>query len=352
MGFLSVELRAASTTRRALGRAEHQEALRLALWRMDSWFGPHLAQEAARPFYEYLAFYAQERAYTRILNRIEPGEVRTPSPLLTFRSDLFRLHFQIDEEGVVTSPQVPEGNLLDLAEASFVDAPSVERKRAELTALAPRAPRAELAERLTAAEAALDEVLASPAELAQLEDKGLQWLKNAQEVTQRAKSSYQLDAGKRSKKDVGANFVATEAATIEIGPVVPLWIGGDGARPELLFVRRVIGGERELLQGFVADWPVLSARLLEQLEGLLPDASSSRRARARSARRRPACGWPASRPCCARRSRRPRRSPPPHPRARRCCCRGWPRCSRSAPWAGRCARACCTARSGAASRRR
>ena len=91
----------------ARAEARHQEALRLALWRMDSWLAPRLAREAARPYYEYSSFYPQQRAYTRLLNEIEQGEVLTPSPLLSFQSDYFPLHYQVAPDGELSSPQVP-----------------------------------------------------------------------------------------------------------------------------------------------------------------------------------------------------------------------------------------------------
>ena len=62
--------------------ATHQESLRLALWRTDSWFAPYLAREAARQYVVNQVFFPQERAYTRLLCEIEPGKVLTPSPLL------------------------------------------------------------------------------------------------------------------------------------------------------------------------------------------------------------------------------------------------------------------------------
>ena len=91
---LVVRLERGEVTARA--DAEYQESVRLALWRMDSWLSPRLARESSRPYFEYLAFYPQRRAYTRLLNEIEPGEVLTPSPLLSFESEFFQLHFQID----------------------------------------------------------------------------------------------------------------------------------------------------------------------------------------------------------------------------------------------------------------
>ena len=102
-----VMLRLESAERSARAEMEHQESLRLALWRMDSWLAPRLAREAARPYFEYLPYYPQQRAYTNVLNPVTPSEVLAPSPLLTFESNIFLLHFQLTDDGVLTSPQVP-----------------------------------------------------------------------------------------------------------------------------------------------------------------------------------------------------------------------------------------------------
>ncbi|MEX2218560.1 MAG: HAMP domain-containing sensor histidine kinase [Phycisphaerales bacterium] len=98
-----------------------QEVIRLALWRMESEITPILAQEAARPYFHYQAFYPAERAYTRMLQACSPGEVLVPSPLLDSSGPYMRLHYQVTPDTVVTSPQAPTGNLRDLAEAQYVD---------------------------------------------------------------------------------------------------------------------------------------------------------------------------------------------------------------------------------------
>lgn len=115
-------------------QAQHEASVRLALYRMDFWLSPRIGRERLRPYFEYLPFYAQQRAYTRILSEIQPGEVITPSPLLTFESDVFRLHFQVDANGEITSPQVPTGNWRDLAEGGaegqrYLDEGAIERRQ-------------------------------------------------------------------------------------------------------------------------------------------------------------------------------------------------------------------------------
>src|SRR5690606_33846961 len=101
--------------------AAEQERVRLALWRMDAWLGPHLAREAARPSFEYRAFYPPERAYTRFFARGERGEVLAASPLLAVESEFIRRHCQGESEGPWTSPQVPRGESLERAGVELVD---------------------------------------------------------------------------------------------------------------------------------------------------------------------------------------------------------------------------------------
>ena len=100
-------------------QAEAEDSVRLALWRMDSMLAPVIAQENSRPYFTYSAFYAAERAYGKMFNPLAKGEVLVPSPLLTQVSTNILLHFQFDPEGRLTSPQVPESNQRDLAEAQF-----------------------------------------------------------------------------------------------------------------------------------------------------------------------------------------------------------------------------------------
>jgi hypothetical protein len=53
--------------------ARQQEAVRLALWRMDGLMSPIIATEAARPYFHYRSFYPAERAYTRMWDELQPA---------------------------------------------------------------------------------------------------------------------------------------------------------------------------------------------------------------------------------------------------------------------------------------
>lgn len=120
--------------REAQARTEtkFQESIRLAIWKMESVAAPVIRQEASRPYFEYMPFYPTDRAYTKMFEEVRAGDVLVPSPLLTNTPSFIRLHFQIDESSRLTSPQSPEGNQLDLAEAEYVSGDRVERSRAML----------------------------------------------------------------------------------------------------------------------------------------------------------------------------------------------------------------------------
>ena len=116
--FLALRLERLEAEARA--QAHYQESIRLALWRMDSKITPIMAREAARPYFQYRPFYPAGRAYTRMLNQVEPGEFLVPSPLLQATDPLLRLYFERGPDGALRSPQVPMGEMRTLAESTYV----------------------------------------------------------------------------------------------------------------------------------------------------------------------------------------------------------------------------------------
>src|SRR5580704_13140295 len=111
---------------RARRQAALEENLQLALWRMDSALSPLMAEESARPYFAYSPLYPAERAFTNMFAEIERGDVLMPSPLLTFTSPQIRLHFQYGPDGRLSSPQVPSGNMRDLAESRYLSTVKIE----------------------------------------------------------------------------------------------------------------------------------------------------------------------------------------------------------------------------------
>ena len=278
--------------------AQHEQWVRLALWRMDAWLGPRLRDEANRPYYEYLPFYPQERAYTKILNEIEPGEVYSPSPLLTFESDIFPLHFQVGAAGDVTSPQVPQGNWRDLAESGYLQPEFLARKQPyldEVTMLV-QPPRVEAC--VAEAESNLSKVMgidltttaaALPTQVAVFEPPRQQSGQVVEQtLSQKAMSKADLQWRMNSKyqqQQEGnapapqqmASKDAEPAATIQIGDLIPLWMApphapGPAPASTLLFVRRVRIGPQTLYQGMLSDWRKMRFELLAQVSDLFPNA--------------------------------------------------------------------------------
>lgn len=284
--------------------AQQQEAVRLALWRMDSWFMTRLAQESARPYFEYQPFYPQARAYTRLLSEIEPGDVMTPSPLLTFRSEYIRLHFQMSPGGSLSSPQAPVGQMRDLAGSDYLSAAAIdsnlavrnhlrqilgpdmvagcvaaneaEEMKSEMADLAvsPSAPPGgeaagfayKLSPAVNAAKPALRASAAPPQEML-----------SAQEFSKR-KGAYQqnVDAAFEAQP-ITLDKDDSNRPAIVVGSLAPVWIGNSTAstEPELLFIRRVRVDKAEYYQGFLCNWQALKAALLHEITDLVPNPALS-----------------------------------------------------------------------------
>lgn len=107
-------------TELARREAELQERVSSALWRMDGLLTNLIAREATRPWYLYQSFYdvaAFEPVANHMVMESENPQAagtstlsyRLASPLLFQPSEYVRLHFEIDRNNVVTSPQTPDG---------------------------------------------------------------------------------------------------------------------------------------------------------------------------------------------------------------------------------------------------
>ena len=263
-----------SMTAVRLGRAEAQarrqaaleEDKRLALWRMESSLAPLIARENARPYFVYRTFYPAQRAYTRMFAAIEPGEVLLPSELLSASYPEILLHFQIGPDGEITSPQVPVGNMRDLAES-----------RGDMTAQQVRAAQARLNDLLeTVRPAALLAKLGTPLVRPTIPEF------NQQQVAQRNAPSQVVNQAARNQLERQArqqNFAGnTRANPMGFAPasasselrgefIQPVWI--DSA---LLLVRRVFVEGQLYVQGCRLDWPGIKADLLANVQDLLPHA--------------------------------------------------------------------------------
>lgn len=254
----------------ARAEAGHQEALRLALWRADSWFAPHLAREAARPYFDYRPFHAQQRAYTRLLHEIEPGEVLTPSPLLGFEPAYIRLHFQIEPDGSISSPQAPTGNLRDLAEGSYLAPERIAASEGLLTMVRSMIQPEQVFECVMTAEPGVTLAAMPPASVRAPAPEGQEDQRQVQEARGQVEWTKRAQSYARNTIDQAqiAQQLAPldQAAAVAVGPFVPFWSGTEG--DELFFVRRVNVTGAEYLQGFMCDWPRLRDALRAEIVDL------------------------------------------------------------------------------------
>ncbi len=260
--FLAMEYREA----KARADAQRQESVRLALWRMDSAIAPILTREASRPHFHYLSFYSPDRSYTRMLRPLTDGEVIVPSPLLGDPPQFCRLHFQVEPDGRITSPRVPTGNLLDLAEADYVT-PSLiadgARELARLQAIAGATPSDTIAPNVAAVQKKRNAYDASsiPSIDSKEQQRSAAETLRRQVVTRNA-----LEQGLTSNHAWTANSTRPEQTISEL---VPLWVERDDAEPELLLLRSVELDSQRTTQGVWIDWPTLRAWLCEQTSDLL-----------------------------------------------------------------------------------
>lgn len=297
-----LRLERAEATIRMHGRGH--EAIRLALWRMDSWLLPRLARETTRPFFEYQAYYSLDRAYTRILGALQPGEVLTPSPLLLTDSPFFPLHFQITSDNTLSSPEIPEGNYRDLAEATLLASGVIQTRQSRFAELAPLLSFTRLETSMGAAEAVLVSLDELKLEQQQAEQYAGQWTQPR--VRENVVKQLQQGSNEYSNRAANTNYArtpdgaptprqtvdeevqqlaevdgppspqtalaATSVRVPEVGSFVPLWVRPNDDTPEgaqLLFARRIVIGRDQLIQGFLVDWDQVRASLYGEVEDLL-----------------------------------------------------------------------------------
>ncbi len=285
---VTVALRTAESRHMALMReSARDDSIREALWRMDAIMTPRLARESARPASDYAAFRSSGQAVNRLLQEIPKGEVLLPSPLLADTPEWIELHFEIRGDGTVSSPQVPEGDWLDLAEGRYLKAGVEEVRRDDLNSL-----RKQLGSQVEALEACTispaDGVAngdplaraAAPQVMVQLdeEDQAVAAADSRAAASEtRAKGDWaarvRTAAAAQQEAAPSAKGAANwQVARDQVSPLTPVWLEG-GAVPQLVCVRRVDGVDGSVIQGFLVDWASVAPALLAQTGDLMSGAS-------------------------------------------------------------------------------
>lgn len=94
----------------------HDDRLDEAVRRIDDAVRTAFRDEEARPPSDYQPYpYLRQEAYSRQFQKLRKDEVKVPSPLLGHKPPYVLLHFQIDEQGRLTSPQAPTGTAGEIA---------------------------------------------------------------------------------------------------------------------------------------------------------------------------------------------------------------------------------------------
>ncbi len=263
--------------RQAREDAAMEEAVRLALWRMDSAVAPLLAELNSHPLYAYETFYPAELNRAQATTNTDGWLV--PSPLLTGSGEFVKLHFRIDADGELRSPQVPGGPDLDQA-LDYVTEDQVQAWAGQLdtlrgwlqpdqllaaadapTVVPPTPFRDPAPERLAMLTTAPANKIRKPVQPEA--QQAQQQMMNTQEFNVRTIATNELAMVQQK----AVNYYNPPALQVS-GMARPLWMDS-----ELVLARRLSGIECEQLQGAWLDWPSLSAWLVGLVPDLLPGAT-------------------------------------------------------------------------------
>lgn len=318
MGWLThraLQLDAAEAAARA--RAEQEENLSVALWRIDSELTQLLATEAARPHFVYQPFYSSPAVpIDKGGKGGGEGELQwTPSPLLAGRSPFVLLHFEVTSRGDWSSPQCPSPSWRDAACQFGLTEQAEEASTRRMRELAAQAPYAALDKRLPQLS---ESVVVASADGAPPGLDGVSPLQNsvewqrgqfaegqqqlpqtgqgdAPEFAQQAAAAPQQAFGQgfelerrsqsrsqysRFNRDSNLRAAAQQQAIEQrrnvvaassldgasVGVAQPIWVDG-----QLLLVRRVAYGGKSVIQGCWLDWPAMREHLQQQVAPLVQD---------------------------------------------------------------------------------
>jgi signal transduction histidine kinase len=282
MSWLTFELRAlerhqAEMNARAENELAFQTSIRTALWRIESRLAAFLAQEAARPYFHYSAFYSPDAAYVDAdLTMACKGDVIEPSPLLMVEPEFCRLHFQIKSDEILSTPRVPT-DPQKLAEAehrydvTWADIALARSLLEELRQLATPGELRYIGESLPGTLEDADAALAWSQT-----DAGTGARTSPQVLAQREYVQRQQTA--QAALNVQQTYSAWTKSTegrVTTGPLRAIWRSGLSGREddqELLLLRKAQAGSEWFVQGIWVDWPVLRASLLARVENELPGA--------------------------------------------------------------------------------
>ena len=265
LSFAALESDRAEAT--ALVQAALEENVNLALWRMDSLVTPLVVRENAWSPLNYRPWLAETGA-----GRSKPIDLSLPprrsgGPLLVPPPHGVRLHFQIDSQGQLSSPEVPPATALRLS--GFASA-EVDRNRELLARMEKLIDVKKLLDELPQLEPATDSISSLTAR-ANDPPYGVH--------NQSGRAENEFQARQRSAVSNNANALtlgsqntAVEGELLALearaSAMIPHWLDG-----ELVLLRRAVVKDRTAVQVCWLDWPVIERELLDEVSDLLPHAN-------------------------------------------------------------------------------
>ncbi len=268
----AVDLERAETQARARGQREEQ--IRLALWRMDTKLGPLIAQETARPYYDYASFYPGPG-----LAGGPSDAAANPSPLLVQPSEYVLLNFQIFADGNWTSPQCPPEPTQRLALDRGATSASIRISAERMAMLRHDVHYADLLARLP--RQTLPPIPLLPGSKVALlggppESNDLKRQFQSVPIPPTNAKKIDDDFLRRQAVNSSSNFmevvqqraktrVVQQPSNVLEGVCRPIWIG-----QHLLLARRVTIERQLILQGCWLDWEKLRHELQAEVVDLIP----------------------------------------------------------------------------------
>jgi len=287
---------------------EHRARLDVALRRIESRVLGVLNSEAARPYTDYAHRYEARPDVVRFDRRtLDPDKttVGLPSPLALTDPpyDWMDLYFQIDTDGNLSSPQIPDLALAWPVDRSGISEDAKRRSQATWEWLEKALHTADIAGEVAASFArcehsegslyessgasvdhtdGLDDAPGVEDESGTTADKRRALLEEQRGFLPPEECVEPLGSRANAPGDGGRNFSIfnkdyeenNAPVNISLGPFAPpFWISGPKTKhPKLLFVREVYADAQVFYQGFVGDWDRLKPELLAEVVGLFPEA--------------------------------------------------------------------------------
>ena len=288
---------------------ERAQRLSEAVWRMDSYIGGILYAETDREYDEYKRLQTKKTIAVIGDDGIETGGRLAVllSPLATSvpRHKWIELYFQVDKEGIASSPHISEDNALwpsetqcPCGDARCCSRPAWEWFKSSLAAfdLGRRVSQAMVSHRGPSTSSEDDEEADTDTDSPQVQLAGdrersdraqdeftqrKRSLRDSQATYLRRPECIEADIAARNSLSTGglgselednASMAGTGGVEVRQGPFVSLWFepGMEGER-KLAFVRECRYDANVFHQGFLGDWVGLKADLLTVIADTLPD---------------------------------------------------------------------------------